>query len=1058
MKARTFIVVLLIPFVAFCKDLKPLEIVENKGQITDQYHNPRTDIDAKIQANGVTMFIGNGAIHYQWVKPIIADNNPTEKRDFLLDSTFVDSYYTYRLDVVLVGSNLNAKPTFDVATGYCENYYNEKNIANGIHASAYKRLTYKDVYPNIDWILYITNEGVVKYDFIVHPNGDIHDIKLRFEGATQLSLNNGNFVANTPYGSISEAAPYCYEKETGNSIESNFVLNGNILSFNVGQHKKTLVIDPVLKWATYYGGNVHDVTRGCVTDIWNNGYILGYTTSSNLATSGAHQTVIGGDEDFFLAKFDTSGARLWATYIGGSQRDRCEGGASDLYGNVYLSGWTYSDSLATSGTFQPVYKGQSDGLLAKFNDSGSLVWSTYYGGTQRDGAGTVACDPFGAVMIVGLTESSGMSTPGTFHTTPAVGGFIAKFDSSGSRVWGTYFPLDEAIEDIHADKKGNIYISGYTKYTSGIATSGTHQPNHGSVGDNDGYVVKFDSTGNRVWGTYYGGAKGDVVEGTTTDNYGNVFICGRTHSSDKIATSGALQNYPNNDGTEIGFIAALDSTGNRLWGTYYGGRWTDIMDITRAVDRNIYIVGFTFSDTNIHTINAHQNYLNRTGPVGYGSDCLFAAFTPDGIRKYGTYFGGNESEGGYRETRIGISHSGKAYFVGGTNSTTGLATTGAFQTTLGPHKESFMAQFQIGDTLVYIVPPFINKVVCTNDTLYVPFGVTNNFNTNNIFRIQLSDNSGSFSSPITLKTVNGNTGDTVACTLPVNTPNSDKYKIRIIASSPVDTSEVNFFSVKIAQGPDGFVATSTSAACSGDSIILSSNVTNAAVNHSWTGPNGFKAFIPDTVIHNVVSSNSGKYKIVVEKNGCYSSDSFNVTVNNVLSPSVSLSMIPNHMLFPNEPVTFIATPTNAGNNPSYQWMQNGTNIVGATYATWGVNANQFTHGDELCAIVYSDYSCPNPDTAKSNCITVQIKVGVDDVASRGNIHIYPNPVSDDLIVTGVDYGTIIRLCNIMGQNVHTKMATKNDCEINMQSMASGIYILYVIKSNSELITTKVVKQ
>src|SRR5947208_14358379 len=98
-----------------------------------------------------------------------------------------------------------------------------------------------------------------------------------------------------------------------------------------------------LQWATYYGGNDQDIAYNLTVDPFGNVYLIGQTESTNgIATAGAHQTTIGGGVDAFIVKFNSSGARLWATYYGGAGSDIPNGVKTDAAGNVYLTGYTSS--------------------------------------------------------------------------------------------------------------------------------------------------------------------------------------------------------------------------------------------------------------------------------------------------------------------------------------------------------------------------------------------------------------------------------------------------------------------------------------------------------------------------------------------------------------------------------------------------------------------------------------------------------------------------------------------------------------------------------------------
>ena len=301
-------------------------------------------------------------------------------------------------------------------------------------------------------------------------------------------------------------------------------------------------------WGSYYGGNGWDEAFALSTDGQGHVYMAGYTTSSSgIATSGAHQANHGGGDEAYLVKFDGQGNRLWGTYYGGSSDDRANALSTDGQGHVYMAGYTYSSSgIATSGAHQANYGGGSyDAFLVKFDGQGNRLWGTYYGGSSLDYAYALSTDAQGLVYMSGLTySSSGIATTGS-HQANYGGGtdaFLVKFDGQGNRLWATYFggSSTDRAHALSTDAQGNVYMAGFTSSSSGIATSGAHQANHGG-GIWDAFLVKFDGQGNRLWGTYYGGSGHDRARALSTDAQGNVFMAGETGSFSGIATSGSHQ-------------------------------------------------------------------------------------------------------------------------------------------------------------------------------------------------------------------------------------------------------------------------------------------------------------------------------------------------------------------------------------------------------------------------------------------------------------------------------------------------------------------------------------
>lgn len=656
----------------------PLSFIENLGQVKDQHNAPRSDVQFMLRASGLRIFIGNAAIHYQFSKPVSLQPRNLQMHGNLHSEEPPAAQSMYRMDVELVGANRNAQMITAEPAVYYENHIAAGPSGSDITAHSYGRITYKNVYPDIDWVLY-TNNGTLKHEFVVRPGGNPADIKLRYGGATSLSLaGDGSLTAVTPMGTITEHAPISYD---GNNrpISSSFILHGNILQYSTASYSGILTIDPSLVWATYYGGTSEDVmwraSRSSAGDI----YTTGITNSTTgMVTTGAHQTVHAGSDDAILTKHDASGNLIWATYYGGSANDRGWECTVDPSGNIYMCGRTGSTSgIATSGTHQPTLTGFTDGFLAKFNSSGARIWATYYGGYDWETASGVTCDASGNVFLIGQTSStSNIASFAGWQTIIGGGddGFVAKFTSAGVRLWGTYNggPNNDEFYRGVTDAAGNIYLGGMGTSPSGVASAGAHQTVYGG-GVKDAIFAKFNSSGTRLWCTYFGGSGDEYCWAITKDGAGDIYFGGTTSSAAAISTPGAHQTVYG--GSDDGFICKFSSSGTIIWGTYYGGSAADgLGDLTTDPSGNLFILGGSSSTSGIATPGAMSTTISGSGDGYYG------AMLPSGSLLYASYFGGNNSESPYSIINDG---SGYIYVSGFTNSTAGLTTPGAYQPTYG---------------------------------------------------------------------------------------------------------------------------------------------------------------------------------------------------------------------------------------------------------------------------------------------------------------------------------------------------------------------------------------
>jgi hypothetical protein len=706
--------------------------IQNKGQIIDQNNQLNPHVLYLYNGNGLRVQLRKGGFSYEVIHAIktpktIINEEPTGKFASEADS-FDISHEVHRVDINFKNGNKNVvlRP-YEPASDYI-NYYTTATPEQGItQVQHFQKVIYENVYPNIDIEFVLndaTNKGQFKYNFIVKPHANLADIQLELIGANHTSLNKaGNILIETAYGNIEENIPLSYEINEDNShssIEANFIaIANNIFGIKAEDynHSQTLVIDPS-NWATYYGGSNGDSGYGIATDASGNIIITGETYSSNaIATVGAHQIVQGVNSDAFTSKFNTNGVIQWATYYGGSGADYGRGIAIDASANIIITGNTNSsNAITTSGAHQATFDSISDAFIAKFNTNGMRQWATYYGGSSSDYGSGITTDANGNIIIIGYTESSNAIATIGAHQTVFGGntdGFIAKFNTNGVRQWATYYggSGNDYGMGIATDASGNIVVTGFTNSSTAITTGGVHQTVFG--GFNDAVIAKFNNNGIRQWATYYGGIGDDRGFGITTDVSGNIVVTGLTNSANAIATVGAHQ-IVYGDGQDA-YIAKFNNNGIRQWATYFGGSNDDIgRGIAIVTDGNIIITGQTSSSNAITTVGAHQTIFG-----GGHTDAFIVKFNTNGIRQWGTYYGGANTD---YPLGIVIDANGNIIITGSTFSPNAIATVGAHQTTFGGGTllggDAFIAKFSAVGVLSVKLIEFNDEKVGSKISLY----------------------------------------------------------------------------------------------------------------------------------------------------------------------------------------------------------------------------------------------------------------------------------------------------------------------------------------------------
>lgn len=199
---------------------------------------------------------------------------------------------------------------------------------------------------------------------------------------------------------------------------------------------------------------------------------------------------------------------------------------------------------------------------------------------------------------------------------------------------------------IDVDTHGNIYVTG--SFSSSTITFGTTTLIN--AGDNDIFIVKYDSLGNVLWAKCAGGTDSDIGRSIGVDIYGNCYVTGSYSSPTLILDTITLQNYGSGDI----FIVKYDSLGNLLWAKNAIGSSNDYpMDITLDQYGNSYITGAFWSPT----LTFGSNTLINT----YSYDIFIVKFNPSGNALWAKSAGGSSYD---FSNSICVDNNGNSYITG----------------------------------------------------------------------------------------------------------------------------------------------------------------------------------------------------------------------------------------------------------------------------------------------------------------------------------------------------------------------------------------------------------
>jgi hypothetical protein len=602
----------------------------------------------------------------------------------------------------------------------------------------YGKVRYSGVYPGVD-LLYYGNQRQLEYDFAVAPFADPRAIQLQFAGASKLKIDPaGDLIVSAKYGDIAFRKPVVYQDHDGHRdlIAGRFTLGKrHTVGFNLGDYdySKPLIIDPVLAYSTYLGGNgtAGDAALAIAVDAAGNAYVTGQTNSTNFPVStGAYQTVNGGAQtstyNAFVTKMNTTGtAVIYSTYLGGSSKTQGTSLAVDSAGNAYVGGTTFStDFPTTAGAYQASSSeasGNNAAFVTKLNAAGTaLIYSTYLSGSGN-GSGTgeavnaLAVDGSGNAYVAGYTYSSDFPvTAGALQNAnnDAPNGeqsaFVSKFNAAGSAlVYSTFLggtagngPGDIA-NALALDSSGALYVAGSAGSSDFPTTPNAYQTANPAAASSEtaAFVSKLNAAGTAlVYSTYLGGSQTALASAIAVDASGDAYVAGQARYTDFPVTSGAYQ--ATNRAAALpaanAFVSKLDPAGSTLlYSTWLGGSGLTVNSFNKSGDSasgiavdasgDAFVTGIAFSSDFPVTGGAYQTTNNASANKTYNA--FVSELTPTGSALfYSTFLGGTGFAFGngtfYRgddATALTLDASGNVYVTGVAYSADYPVTTNPFQ-------------------------------------------------------------------------------------------------------------------------------------------------------------------------------------------------------------------------------------------------------------------------------------------------------------------------------------------------------------------------------------------
>ena len=297
----------------------------------------------------------------------------------------------------------------------------------------------------------------------------------------------------------------------------------------------------------------------------------------------------------FLSPFASA---QWAGQVGGTSSDQSGDVAIDGSDNIFITGnFTGDADFDNDGVFDDASSvGGEDIFLAKYDDTGDLLWVVSAGGSGSDEGFAVAVDASGDAYITGYFSNSadfdgdGMDDA---TATSARDMFLAKYDASGAFQWvrtagGLTGNGQDAGKDIDIDGS-HVFLTGYFRGDADFNNDGVADILNS--GQQDAFVARYDTAGSLDWVSAIGGGQADEGAGIAADGIGGAFITGSFKGNIDITGNGVDDLI--SAGGDDAYVVSCDGVGAMVWALAVGGTGSDMASHMGrdAATGDIYVTG-----------------------------------------------------------------------------------------------------------------------------------------------------------------------------------------------------------------------------------------------------------------------------------------------------------------------------------------------------------------------------------------------------------------------------------------------------------------------------------
>ena len=322
-------------------------------------------------------------------------------------------------------------------------------------------------------------------------------------GFADLDGSNNAYVSGTFFGSLDFG---------GGVMNSVNFLNGDVFLAKLdvnGDHV----------WSTSFVPSFGVFIDAVAVDPAGGTYVAGKILNGDVDFGGG---TISGTNEIVIVKFDANGNHVWDSTFGNGEVYEMDADGTHLAvcGRI--------DTAVDFGGGSLSGGGGRDGFVAKLTAAGGHVWSLGFGDGGNEEGRNVALGSGGDISLLAAVSGSADFGGGALTADFNVDIALARFDASGTHLWSTIYHGTFSggsyvtAADLAVGPSDEIVITGENRAAVDFGGG-----NLNTVGQADIFLVKLDSSGSHVWSTSLGATSTDIGQGVACDSDGNILLTGQ---------------------------------------------------------------------------------------------------------------------------------------------------------------------------------------------------------------------------------------------------------------------------------------------------------------------------------------------------------------------------------------------------------------------------------------------------------------------------------------------------------------------------------------------------